>query len=158
MKTAVERLVEQISRTGSFDVPCSADTAFPLFSPEGEREWIRDWNPRPVFPRTIEFRRDTVFCTGEGEQEAVWMIVAADWRSHRAEYVRVATASHAPRIRVQVEAVTPETSRVDVSYSITVFGSDAEDLVEAFSERAYAEKMSNWQRQISESLQARKHC
>jgi hypothetical protein len=52
---------QQVSRTGSFDLPYAADALFPLFSPEGEREWIKDWNPRPVFPDSIAFRRDTVF-------------------------------------------------------------------------------------------------
>lgn len=145
--------VQQISRVGSFKLPCSAGVAFPLFSPEGERGWIKDWNPHPVFPQAIEFRRDTVFCTGEGEEEAVWTILDADWQTHRAEYIRVAAASHAARITVEVEAATPESSRVIVSYTITLFGTDAEQLAEAFSKHAYEVRMSNWERQICVYLQ-----
>jgi len=152
METSLERIAQQISRTGSFDLPCSADTAFPLFSPEGERGWIKEWIPRPVFPETIEFRGDTVFREGESNEEAVWTIVDVDWQTHRAEYVRVAAASHAAHIVVKIDPVGQERCRVAVNYSVTVFGTDRERMTDAFSESAYAEKMRNWQRQISDYL------
>jgi hypothetical protein len=146
----------QVSRTGSFDLPCSADTAFPLFSPEGERDWVKDWDPRPIFPDRIEFRRDTVFREGDGDEEAVWTILDADLQTHRAEYVRLAPASHSAHIVVTIEPLGPERSHVVVSYTVTAFGEHAPALLEAFSESAYAQKMRNWQRQITEYLERHK--
>src|ERR1039458_4284454 len=61
---------QQVSRTGSFELPCAADTSFPLFSPEGERDWVKGWSPTPVFPERIEFTRDTVFREGSASEEA----------------------------------------------------------------------------------------
>lgn len=144
----------QVARSGGFDLPCSADTAFPLFSPEGERGWIKTWNPRPVFPETIAFARDTVFHEGHGDEEATWTVLDADWNSHRAEYVRVVPASHAARIVVKVEPVAPDTSRVTVSYTVTAFGDRVAALLGDFSEDAYATKMRNWKSQISSYLSA----
>lgn len=145
----------QINRTGSFELSCSADTAFPLFSPEGEREWIDGWGPTPVFPDTIEFRRDTVFREGPPGEEAIWTIVEADWQTHRAEYVRVAPESHAGRVVVQIEPLGAERSKVVVAYTITVFGEHSASIIEAFSEEAYAAKMSDWQKRISAYLKSR---
>ncbi len=150
------RPVQQVSRTGEFDLACNADTAFPLFSPEGERDWVSDWNPRPVFPETTEFRRDTVFRQGNGKEDAVWTIVDADWQTHRAEYVRVAPASHAAHIVVKVGTVGPGCSHVAVSYTITPLGEHAASLLDAFSESAFAAKMRNWRQQISEHLEKSK--
>jgi len=147
---------QQVSRTGSFDLPCNADTAFPLFSPEGERDWVKEWDPRPVFPDTIEFTRDTVFREGRPGEEAVWTIVDADWQTHRAEYVRLAPNSHTARIVVKIELLGAERSRVVVSYTVTAFGQNAASLVTAFSEEAYAAKMRDWQQQISAYLENRK--
>jgi len=144
---------QQVSRTGSFDLPCSADTAFPLFSPEGEREWVKGWNPRPVFPDRIVFSRDTVFREGDADEEAVWTIIDADFQSYRAEYVRVAPRSHAAHIVVKVEPLGSESSHVVVSYTVTAFGKDAVNLLQAFSETAYEAKMRNWQKQISAHLE-----
>ena len=144
--------VQQISRRGEFSLPCSADLAFPFFSPEGEREWIKTWNPRPVFPETIEFQADTIFLEGEGRQEAVWTIVAVDWPSHRAEYVRVAPESHTAHIVVRIEPRGAESSSVTASFTVTILGEAGAHLVDSFSESGYAAKMQNWQREISAAL------
>jgi hypothetical protein len=109
-----------------------------------------------VFPEEIEFRRDTVFRQGEDEEEAVWAIIDADWETHRAEYIRVATASHTAHILVAIESLASQRCLVTVSYTVTAFGADRQHLIDAFSETAYAAKMSKWQRQINECLETRK--
>ena len=157
METSLEQVAQQVSRTGSFDLPCSADAALPLFSPEGERHWVKGWNPQPVFPETIEFRRNTVFRHGGDEEEAVWTIIDADRETHRAEYVRVATSSHTAHILVAIEPLASDRCRVTVSYTITAFGAHRKHLLDAFSEAAYAARMINWQRQIMECLETRKN-
>ena len=149
-------VAQQVSRTGTFDLACGADTAFPLFSPEGEREWIKEWNPRPVFPDTIAFRCDTVFREGDGSEEAVWTILDADWQTHRAEYVRLAPVSHTAHIVVKIDLLAPDRTRVTVSYTVTAFGDHAARLLEAFSESAYVEKMRRWQSLIGEYLEQQK--
>ncbi len=147
---------QQVSRSGSFDLPCSAERAFPLFSPEGERDWVKGWAPTPVFPDKIEFARDTVFREGSASGEAVWTILDADGQLHRAEYIRLAPDSHTAHIIVKVEVLGSERSRVVVSYTVTAFGEHATHLVEAFSEEAYAAKMRDWQKRISAYLDGRK--
>lgn len=145
---------QQVSRKGSFDLPCSPETAFPLFSPEGERTWVKGWNPRPVFPDTVEFQSDTVFHEGHEGEDALWTIVDVDPSAHRAEYVRFAPASYAAHIVVNVEPAGTGRSRVVVGYVVTTFGQDASSLLQAFSEGAYAERMRNWQSQIMQYLQS----
>jgi hypothetical protein len=152
--TTTAQVAEQVMRSGEFELPCSAEVAFPLFSPEGERAWIKDWNPHPIFPETIEFRADTVFRQGEGDASAVWTIVDVDWNSHRAEYVRVAPASHAAHLWVKIDAVGSERCQVHVEYRITAFTEHGYSLLETFSESAYATRMQNWKRQIEEHLRS----
>lgn len=147
---------QQVSREGGFDLPCSADTAFPFFSPEGEREWVKGWNPVPIFPQTTAFACDTVFRQGEALDEAIWTIVDADWKEHRAEYVRLAPASHTAHIVVKVQELAPDRSSVSVRYTVTAFGEHASKVLQPFSEAAYTDKMRNWQCQISECIEIRK--
>lgn len=144
--------VRQVSRSGGFELPCSAEVAFPLFSPEGERDWVTGWGPQPMFPGKISFKPDTVFREGTGHSEAIWTIVDADWKTYRAEYVRVAPVSHAAHIVVEVEPLEAKRSRVTVSYTVTAFGAGSESLLEAFSEHAYSAKMRDWQRWIGDCL------
>jgi hypothetical protein len=140
--------VRQISCNGSFDLPCSAEAAFPLFSPEGERDWVTGWDPRPVFPKKIVFEPDTVFREGKGDCDAIWTIVDADWKGYRAEYVRVAPASHTAHIVVKLEPLEAERTKVTVSYTVTAFGANTGTVLEAFSEDAYAVRMHDWKRRI----------
>jgi hypothetical protein len=150
--SGISGCAQQVRRSGSFELPCNADTAFPLFSPEGERDWVSGWDPKPVFPEKIAFVRDTIFCEGAGADEALWTIVDADSHRHRAEYVRVAPASHTAHIIVEIEPLAAERSKVLVNYTVTAFGAGAERYVESFSESAYSAKMENWQRWICTHL------
>jgi hypothetical protein len=142
----------QIKCTGGFELPCSAKKAFPFFSPEGERNWAPGWDPRPLFPDQILFRKDTVFLLGAGTDESIWTIVDVDWERYRAEYVRVAPASHMAHIFVNVAPQGDDRSQVSVSYVVTAFGENAAVQLEPFSERAYEVRMEDWRRQISASL------
>jgi hypothetical protein len=144
---------QQISRSAEFNLACSAEEAFPMFSPEGERTWVPGWNPQPIFPDAIEFSRDTVFRQGNGGEEAIWTIVDVDLESHCAEYVKVAPASHAAHIVVKVQPINSQNCRVSVTYAVTAFGIEGTSLLEAFSESSYAEKMRNWKRQITACLE-----
>lgn len=143
---------EQVMRTGSFELPCKPQAAFPLFSPEGEKKWVPGWDPHPIFPVTIAFARDTVFREGKGDEEAIWTIIDADCQTRRAEYVRLAPASHTAHIIVQVDALGQDHSKVTVSYTVTAFGEHANTLLESFSEGTFAKKMQNWQRWITTHL------
>src|SRR6516162_11407480 len=131
-------IARQVHCTGGFELPCSVDVAFPLFSPEGERPWAPGWNPKPVFPETIDFAANTVFRQGEGADEAIWTILAVDWRTQTAEYFRVAPASHTARIRVHVEPAGQDRSRVAITYDVTAFGPHASQVLDSFSEHAFA--------------------
>jgi hypothetical protein len=145
----------QVCRTGSFGLDCDPETAFPFFSPEGECRWVSGWDPKPVFPDQIAFARDTVFREGKGTHEAVWTVVDVDWRIYRAEYVRLAPASHSAHIIVKVESTESSRSHVIVSYTVTAFGEDAATLVDSFSEPAYAAKMRDWKKRITGCLASR---
>jgi hypothetical protein len=143
---------QQVSRTGGFELSCSADNAFPLFSPEGERLWIKEWDPRPIYPGTIEFKPDVVFRQGKGAEDAVWTVVDIDWETHRAEYVRTAPLSHTAHIVVRIDAIAAERCHVTVRYVVTAFAEYSCSLLEAFSEDAYDAKMRNWGKLIGEYL------
>ena len=145
----------QVSRTGRFELPSSPETAFHLFTPEGERDWVPGWDPHPIFPVTIAFARDTVFREGKGDQEAIWTIIDADCRTHRAEYVRLTPASHTAHIIVTVDPLGQDRSKVTVSYTVTAFGGRANTLLESLSEEIFAKKMQDWQHWIVTYLNRR---
>src|SRR5271167_2085972 len=54
---------EQVALEGSLDLDTSADRALLFFTPEGERAWVKDWNPKPVYPpqASVAFQANAVF-------------------------------------------------------------------------------------------------
>ena len=45
-----EKATGQVALEGSFDLDTSADKALQFFTPEGERTWVKDWNPQALYP------------------------------------------------------------------------------------------------------------
>lgn len=145
---------EQVTRSGGFDLACDANTAFPFFSPEGERGWVDGWDPQPVFPAAAEvaFASNAVFRLEMGGERSVWVVLDVDHQTHVAEYVYVVEGSRVPRVRVEVTAVAEQRCRVAVSYTITALSEAGNEYVRAFTEEAYAQKMLDWQRRVSAVL------
>jgi len=147
-------VAEQVTRSGGFELPCSAETAFPFFSPEGERRWVDGWDPQPVFPaaRDVAFATNAVFRLEMGGERSVWVVLNVDRSSRVAEYVYVVADSRVARVRVEVAEAGAQRSAVAVSYTITALSEAGKDFVRQFTEEAYAEKMRDWQRRVTEAL------
>lgn len=147
-------VAEQVTRSGEFELPCDADTAFPFFSPEGERRWVDGWNPQPVFPAAdgVTFATDAVFRLEMGGERSVWVVLNVDLRARVAEYVYVVENSRVARVRVEATTVVAERSAVAVSYTITALSEGGNEFVREFTEEAYAQKMRDWQKRVSAVL------
>jgi hypothetical protein len=65
--------------TGSISVPIPPDDAIALFTPEGERAWVPNWDP--------QHHSDSVFTTAH----AIWVVLDSEPRAVR--YARVPQAS-----------------------------------------------------------------
>ena len=145
---------EQITRDGEFELPCAADTAYPLFSPEGEKHWVPGWSAKPVFPvNKMPLETETVFMTDEPHGPAMWMIAAADKRTRRTEYVAFEPKTHCGHITVRVEVIAAERCRVHARYTITAFGEHKKEFMQAFNQEAFGERMLRWKEWIEKYLQ-----
>jgi len=145
---------EQITRDGEFELPCAADTAYPLFSPEGETHWVPGWSAKPVFPiDKMPLETDAVFVTEEPHGPATWMISSVNKDTWRTEYVAFEPKSHCGHITVRVEAIATERCCVHARYTITAFGEHKQEFMQAFSEEGFAARMQRWKRWIETYLQ-----
>jgi hypothetical protein len=102
----------QVVREGSFELDASAQTALVLFTPEGERFWVKGWDPKPVYPprEGVVFKANSVFRVDQGGEHSLWTIVEADLQAHVAEYIYVVEGERLSRVRVQVEPLAAQRS------------------------------------------------
>jgi len=145
---------EQVVREGSFELEMSADKALQLFTPEGERAWVKGWDPKPVYPAQagVAFQRDAVFRADEGTERSLWTIVEADLRARVAEYVYVVEGERVSRVRVEIQPLGVKQCRVRVHYVHTATSEKGLQFVASVTEDVFAQKMRDWQRTASATI------
>lgn len=145
---------EQVAREGSFELDISADKALQLFTPEGERDWAKGWDPKPVYPpqASVAFQTNAVFRVDEGTERSLWTIVEADLKGHVAEYVYVVEGERVSRVRVQIQPLGVRQCRVRVQYVHTATSEKGLQFVASVTEDAFAQKMRDWQRMVSTAI------
>jgi hypothetical protein len=144
----------QVTVKGSFDLDTNADRALPLFTPEGERAWVKDWNPKPVYPPQagVAFETNAVFWVNQGSERSLWTILEADPQKHTAEYVYVVQGERLSRVRVEIEPLDAKHCRVRVQYVHTATSEKGLQFVASVTEDAFAQKMRDWQRMVSATI------
>jgi len=144
----------QVAREGSFDLDTSADKALLFFTPEGERSWVKNWNPQPVYPprADVAFQANSVFRVDQEEERSVWTIVEADLRRHTAEYIYVVQGERLSRVRVDIEPLGEQHCRVRVRYVHTATSEKGWQFVASVTEKAFAQKMLDWQRMVNAAI------
>jgi hypothetical protein len=146
---------EQVALDGSFDLDTSADKALLFFTPEGERAWVKDWNPKPVYPpqASVAFQANAVFRVDLGGERSLWTILEADLQEHSAEYIYVVQGERLSRVRVKIEPLDRKHCRVRVRYVHTATSEKGLQFVASVTEEAFAQKMRDWRRMVSAVIQ-----
>ncbi len=145
---------EQVVREGSFELDTSADRAFQFFTPEGEKIWVKGWNPISIYPpqTAVEFKTNSVFRVDQEGERSLWTIVEANLQEHIAEYIYVVEGERLSRVRVRIQPLREERCRVNVHYVHTATSEKGVQFVLSVTEGSYAQKMKDWQRMVSVSI------
>lgn len=145
---------EHVHRTSHFDLPMDPRQALQLFTPEGERSWARDWDPRYVHPADGELREGMVFTTAHGGEETVWMLLRHAPEAARVEYLRLTPGSRVGIVRVACDPLGQGT-RVTVGYELTALSESGNAAIRALDEAAYATYIASWPEAIGRALSSR---
>jgi hypothetical protein len=145
---------EQVVREGSFELDTSADRALLFFTPEGERVWVKGWDPKPVYPPQagVVFKANSVFRVDQEGEHSLWTIVEADLQAHVAEYIYMVEGERLSRVRVQIEPLSEQHCRVRVHYVHTATSEKGLRFVASVTEESYAQKMLDWHRVVSAAI------
>jgi hypothetical protein len=145
------KMTEQVVREGSFELQTTADKALKFFTPEGERAWVKGWDPKPVYPPQagVPFQANAVFRVDEGTELSLWTIVEANLQGHVAEYLYIVEGERVSRVRVEIQPTGVKQCRVQVQYVHTAISEKGLRFVASVTEEAFAEKMRDWQRMVS---------
>jgi hypothetical protein len=143
----------EVLRTGTVEVHLPPEQALDLFTAEGERRWVPDWQPRHVTPPDGAPVEGGIFLTRDDDTEVIWRVQRFDRSAGLAEYLRVVPGN---RVAVVTVRCTPAgaSTRAVVSYRITPLSAAGRDYAAGLDEAAYAAMMRTWQTLIEECLDA----
>lgn len=138
-------------------LPLPAGEALELFTPEGERLWIADWNPRYFHPANGEAIEGMVFVTGESSETTYWTMTDFDIVRHRLRYTRVTPGSRSTIVEVVCVPGGDRQCHAEVSYALTGLSEEGNAAIEAFIGDAYVAMIEDWRERILAHLERAPH-
>lgn len=145
-----------IERLTTIRVPIEPARALPLFTPEGERDWVPGWDPEPVHaPDGSLSREGAVFRTTHGGEETVWLVQRVDASEGAADYVRITPGSRLGTVHVRCADDGEGGSTVEVGYRLTALSPVGEQALEAMTREAFEADIRGWQTAIEALLAKR---
>ncbi len=131
---------------GSFELPLAPAVAFDLFTAEGERRWVRGWDPL-ILSACMGSKPGAVFITGHGGEQTIWTVIESDRDAGRLLYSRVSPGRRAGTVGVEI---TPSNdgSTITVSYDLTMLGPEGEAAVLEMDKSGFAAMLAEWRRLI----------
>lgn len=146
---------ERSHRTHSFTLAMPVGEAITLFTPEGEKRWAGDWNPRYLAPSSGKTVEGMVFTTDHGGAHTVWTLVRYRPEDGLVEYVRDTPGSRIAIVRVQCHVVGKQSTRVAVTYIFTGLSEAGNAYIRDLNEQRYAEYIDSWRKDIAKAGLAR---
>ena len=139
-----------IAHTGTLRVDAVPDHAFQLFTAPGERLWIEVWDPI-ILSGGDGRPRGSVWVTGDGPHQTIWLVVDYDPESLHARYARITPASRAGSVEVFARSDGNGGTEVDVTYELTALSEDGNQDLAEFDADYFAHMMIEWERMIREA-------
>lgn len=145
-----------VERSTTIRLPLEPAAALPLFTPEGERQWVPEWDPDPIHaPGGSLSREGAVFRTTHGGEETVWLVLRVDPTAGVADYVRMTPGSRLGTVHVRCRPDGEGGSVVEVGYRLTALSPAGAGVLEAVTPEAFAADIGGWETAIEQLLAER---
>ncbi len=143
-----------MSHCGSLTVMAPAEATLSLFTPEGERRWVPEWEPEYLFRAGGGDEIDTVFRTHHDGEETLWIVLEHDLEEHDAAYARITPGSRLGTVTVEVEPIDETSCWVEVCYEMTALSPEGNAVLQRFDAKAFRAMLDEWERRIAGVLAA----
>lgn len=142
----------QASASIELHLNASADTAFPLFGPIRESEWVSDWSPVWIYPPApIQSTEGAVFTTSGHAGVSTWVMTVYDTDRRTVNYVNFIPGQRVTQISITVHPDTAATCVARVSYRVTSLSDEGSAFVAHFA-KEFPGEGPHWQKAINDSI------
>ena len=142
--------MSSVKYSNRFQIEQPVLKVFPLFSPEGEKNWVPGWSYENVMG-TTELSEDYVFLTtshDHGHRDAIWLVKRYDPDAHMVEFYRVEPGDKVGVVKVTCSETGTDRTEVEVSYKYVALSESGEAFISQFTQSDYDEFIGEWEELI----------
>ncbi len=142
----------RVSQTYQMRVDSTAQTVFPLLCPLREYDWIEGWKCKMVFSQSGIAESGCVFLTElPGRGVETWMVSRYE-PNHGIDFCRVAGASRACHLTIDLEDNEDGSTTLLWTYTHTAIDDAGRDFVDAHSAARYQAEMESMKGKLTHYL------
>jgi len=130
----------------SFEMDKPAGLLFPLFSAEGEKLWVPDWDYIEVLEGK-ELHEDYVFMTKNHDfatTNAIWLVKRYEPSNYFVQFYKVEPEDKIAIVSVTCQASGPQKTQVVVVYDYIALSDKGCDFIDDHSEADYEDFIGQW--------------
>ncbi len=149
--------MKSISHTESFNIAVPIGDLFQLFSPEGEKLWVPDWDYVDVMG-TADLCEDYIFVTQNHDHaaaEAVWIVKTYDPAAHYVQFYKVEPGEKVGVISVRCNQLDTNRTNVEITYKYIALSVSGERFIDEFTDEVYKTFIGEWQLLLSNYFETR---
>jgi hypothetical protein len=138
--------MSSVKYTASFEIQQSVEELFPLFSAEGEKLWVPDWDYENIMGKT-ELHEDYVFVTKSHDHaasDAVWVVKRYEPEQYLVQFYKVEPGEKLGVIEVQCSELNDSLTKVKVTYEYIGLSSRGNEFVAGFTLAEYEAFIDEW--------------
>lgn len=138
--------VTQIKHTESFEINQPVQVLFPLFSAEGEKLWVPEWNYENIMGGT-ELHEDYVFITkthDHASTDAIWIVKRYEPENYCVQFYKVEPEDKIGIIEVVCTQLTDADTEVQVTYEYIGLSDKGNQFIKKFTSSEYKQFIAEW--------------
>ena len=135
-----------IKHTAGFDISQPVEQVFPLFSPEGEKHWVPNWDYENIMG-TTELSEDYVFLTGshdDASTDAIWLVKRYVPEKWFIQFYRVEPEDKIGVVTVQCARTCDHVTHVEVTYQYIPLSEKGHRFINGFTMEIYKKFIDEW--------------
>jgi len=139
--------MNRVKHSADFQLDQPANILFPLFSAEGEKLWVPEWDYENVMGST-DLHEDYVFLTENHDHaanKAIWIVKRYEPSEYFVEFYKVEPEEKVGIITVKCSATSDSKSNVSVTYEYISLTERGSKFIGRFTSDVYKDFIGEWQ-------------
>ena len=134
-----------------------ATQVFPLLSPEGESEWLEDWNYKMIHSHSGKTEKGCVFSTDHHSHgETIWIVTNHEPERQQISFVRFSPGKNVTEIAIKVMPTGEESSTSHIEYSYIPLSTAEHERLKGELDTEFETMMEWWEKAINYFLKTGK--